>query len=116
MSGRRRRDSGGRSSSAGYDGTACLVTSATPNLIVRSVPAEQVGIATGMNANIRTIGGALGTTMFAAIIGATATNSGLPTEAGFVTAFTVGGVLAILGAVPGIVMAERGRATKATSL
>ena len=48
-----------------------LVTSSTPNLIVRSVPSDQVGIATGMNANIRTIGGAIGTTVFAAAIGAT---------------------------------------------
>ena len=74
-----------------------LVTSSTPNLIVRSVPGDQVGIATGMNANIRTIGGAIGTTVFAAAIGATLGASGLPTESGYVTAFLIGAVLAVVG-------------------
>ncbi|GAA2041503.1 MFS transporter [Agromyces tropicus] len=74
-----------------------LVTSSTPNLIVRSVPADQVGIATGMNANIRTIGGAIGTTVFAAAIGATLGASGLPAESGYVTAFVIGAILAAVG-------------------
>lgn len=76
-----------------------LVTSSTPNLIVRSVPGDQVGIATGMNANIRTIGGAIGTTVFAAAIGATLGAAGLPAEWGYVTAFVIGGVLAVAGGV-----------------
>lgn len=74
-----------------------LVTSSTPNLIVRSVPADQVGIATGMNANIRTIGGAIGTTVFAAAIGATLGASGLPAESGYVAAFVIGAALAVVG-------------------
>lgn len=74
-----------------------LVTSSTPNLIVRSVPADQVGIATGMNANIRTIGGAIGTTVFAAAIGATLGAAGLPAESGYVSAFVIGAVLAVVG-------------------
>ncbi|MFE5672130.1 MFS transporter [Agromyces sp. NPDC056523] len=74
-----------------------LVTSSTPNLIVRSVPADQVGIATGMNANIRTIGGAIGTTVFAAAIGASLGAGGLPSESGYVSAFVIGAVLAVIG-------------------
>lgn len=76
-----------------------LVTSSTPNLIVRSVPADQVGIATGMNANIRTIGGAVGTTVFAAAVGASAGASGAPAESGYVTAFVIGAVLATVAAI-----------------
>ena len=76
-----------------------LVTSSTPNLIVRSVPSDQVGIATGMNANIRTIGGAIGTTVFAAAIGATLGAAGLPAESGYVTAFVIGAVLAFVGGI-----------------
>ncbi len=76
-----------------------LLTSSTPNLIVRSVPAHQTGIATGMNTNIRTIGGAVGTTIFSAVVGATVGASGLPSENGFTTAFIVGGALAAAGAV-----------------
>jgi MFS family permease len=76
-----------------------LVTSSTPNLIVRSVPASQTGIATGMNANIRTIGGALGTTIFSAVVASSAGVAGQPTESGFVTAFVVGASLALGGAI-----------------
>jgi MFS family permease len=90
-----------------------LVTSSTPNLIVRSVPADQVGIATGMNANIRTIGGAIGTTVFAAAIGATLGAAGLPAESGYVAAFVLGAVLAtIAGLVPFL---DRTRARTRTS-
>jgi MFS family permease len=71
-----------------------LTVSAMPNLIVRSVPAGEVGIATGMNTNIRTIGGAVGTTIFSAVIGATVGASGLATEGGYVAAFIVGAALA----------------------
>ncbi|MFC5788902.1 MFS transporter [Agromyces tardus] len=92
-----------------------LVTSSTPNLIVRSVPADQVGIATGMNANIRTIGGAIGTTVFAAAIGATLGAAGLPAESGYVAAFVLGAVLAaIAGLVPFLDRTRsRGRASTA---
>lgn len=77
-----------------------LITSSTPNLIVRSVPAAQTGIATGMNSNIRTIGGALGTTVFASIVASSVpAGSPLPTEGGYVAAFAVGAVLAGIGAV-----------------
>ncbi|WP_448808943.1 MFS transporter [Agromyces bauzanensis] len=90
-----------------------LVTSSTPNLIVRNVPADQVGIATGMNANIRTIGGAIGTTVFAAAVGATLGAAGLPAESGYVSAFVLGAVLA---AVAGIVpFFGRGRAPAAAT-
>lgn len=86
-----------------------LVTSSTPNLIVRSVPAEQTGIATGMNANIRTIGGALGTTVFSAVIASSAGFGGQPTERGFVAAFVVGASLAVGGAVAPVLARPRGR-------
>ena len=49
------------------------------------------------NANIRTIGGAIGTTVFAAAVGATLGAGGLPTESGYVSAFVIGAVLAVVG-------------------
>ncbi|WP_187264934.1 MFS transporter [Homoserinibacter sp. GY 40078] len=75
-----------------------LTVSATPNLIVQSVPATQTGIATGINANVRTIGGALGTTIFTAVVGSTVV-AGLPGESGYIAAFVVGAVLAGIGAI-----------------
>jgi len=83
-----------------------LVTSSTPNLIVRSVPAHQTGIATGMNANIRTIGGALGTTIFSAVVASGAGASG-STESGFVAAFVVGAALATAGALAPVIARPR---------
>ncbi|MBN9606324.1 MAG: MFS transporter [Actinomycetales bacterium] len=76
-----------------------LVTSTTPNVIVRAVSGDQIGIATGMNSNIRTIGGALGTTVFTAVVAGTVDAAGLPTEGAYVAAFVVGGALALAGAV-----------------
>ncbi|HVA02524.1 MAG TPA: MFS transporter [Acidimicrobiales bacterium] len=45
-----------------------LAFSAMSNLIVQAVPAEQTGVASGMNANIRTIGGALGAAVMSSIV------------------------------------------------
>lgn len=53
------------------------------NIIVRSVPATQTGIATGMNVNIRTIGGAMGTAIMTAIVTARRGPAGFPEEQGF---------------------------------
>ncbi|TPX05386.1 MFS transporter, partial [Schumannella luteola] len=75
-----------------------LTVAVTPNLIVQSVPASQTGIATGINANIRTIGGALGTTIFTTVVGASIVG-GAPTEAGYIAAFAVGASLTAVGAV-----------------
>jgi MFS family permease len=49
-------------------GAVGLTISAMPNVIVQAVPADQTGIATGMNANVRTIGGALGGQVTASIV------------------------------------------------
>ncbi|SCF42019.1 MFS transporter [Micromonospora mirobrigensis] len=71
-----------------------LSFAAMPNLIVRAVPAAQTGAATGMNANIRTIGGAIGGAAVSAVITAHPQASGLPREAGFTLGFVVVTVLA----------------------
>ncbi|TCC46851.1 MFS transporter [Kribbella capetownensis] len=57
------------------------------SLIVQNVPREQTGAATGMNANIRTIGGSIGTALASSIITGHTQPSGLPTEAGFTDTF-----------------------------
>ena len=38
------------------------------NLIIEAVPPSQTGVATGMNANIRSIGGALGSAIATSIV------------------------------------------------
>jgi sugar phosphate permease len=58
-------------------------------LIVDAVPQSQTGVASGMNANIRTVGGALGSAVVASVITANARPDGLPTEAGYSHGFAL---------------------------
>ncbi|MEK8110019.1 hypothetical protein NKG94_48015 [Micromonospora sp. M12] len=55
-----------------------LAFASMANLIVASVPASQTGVATGMNANIRTIGGAIGAAVVSGVITAHPQANGLP--------------------------------------
>ena len=66
-----------------------LAYSALTSLIVQSVPASHTGAASGMNVNIRTIGGALGTAVVSSLVTSSARPDGLPAESGFTTAFWV---------------------------
>jgi EmrB/QacA subfamily drug resistance transporter len=59
------------------------------NLVVAAVPQSQTGVASGMNANIRTVGGALGSAVVASVITSGARPDGLPVEAGYVHGFLV---------------------------
>jgi EmrB/QacA subfamily drug resistance transporter len=64
-----------------------LAFAAMSNLVVESVPITQTGVASGMNANIRTIGGALGGAILATIITAGARADGVPAESGYTHGF-----------------------------
>jgi EmrB/QacA subfamily drug resistance transporter len=73
-----------------------LVFSSLAGVVIAAVPAEQTGVASGMNANIRTIGGSLGTAVMAGIVTAHVGSSGFPLERGYTVGFTVMGVVMIL--------------------
>lgn len=60
-----------------------LAFASMANLIVGSVPAEQTGAATGMNANIRTIGGSIGASVTSVLVTSRLQPSGLPYESGY---------------------------------
>jgi predicted MFS family arabinose efflux permease len=64
-----------------------LAYSAMSNLVVQAVPAEQTGVASGMNANIRTIGGSLGAAVMSSIVTAGAHPHGFPQDAGYTRGF-----------------------------
>ncbi|MBR7828912.1 MFS transporter [Actinospica sp. MGRD01-02] len=57
-------------------------------IVVQSVPAAQVGVASGMNANIRTIGGAIGSSVAASVLasGISAANP-IPKDSGYTHVF-----------------------------
>ena len=84
-----------------------LAFASMANLIVEAVPQRQTGEATGMNTIMRTIGGAFGAQVSAAIIaGHTAGGARYATESGFTVAFLLGTaavLLALLAAtrIPG---------------
>jgi MFS family permease len=66
-----------------------LAFAAMSNLVVESVPMSQTGVASGMNANIRTVGGALGGAILASVITSGARADGLPLESGYTHGFLV---------------------------
>jgi EmrB/QacA subfamily drug resistance transporter len=64
-----------------------LSFSAMANLIVENVPQEQTGVATGMNAVTRTLGGAFGGQLAATLLASNLGAGGAPTDAGFGLSF-----------------------------
>jgi EmrB/QacA subfamily drug resistance transporter len=94
-----------------------LAFSAMSALIVAAVPPSQTGVASGMNANIRTIGGSIGAAVMASIVTSQLGPSGLPKDSGYTTGFAVmaaGLVLAALAAL--LIPAARGLAAGAGGL
>ncbi|WP_409332086.1 MFS transporter [Trujillonella humicola] len=78
--------------------------SAMANLVVAAVPSSQTGVASGMNTNIRTIGGSIGTAVLAGVVTAGATSSGLPQESGYTTAFLLSAAGLLLAAVAALLV------------
>ncbi|SDS79036.1 drug resistance transporter, EmrB/QacA subfamily [Nocardioides scoriae] len=76
-----------------------LAFAAMSNLIVDAVPQSQTGVASGMNANIRTVGGALGSAVLASVVTANLRPDGLPIESGYTHGFSVLVVTSALAAL-----------------
>ena len=66
-----------------------MAFAAMSNLVVQGVPPEQTGVASGMNANIRTIGGSIGAAVMSSIVTSTARAGGLPRESGYTHGFAL---------------------------
>jgi MFS family permease len=75
-----------------------LSFSAMANLIVQNVRQEQTGVATGMNAVTRTLGGAFGGQLAATLLASNLGAGGLPTSSGFTLSFLMC-VIALAGAL-----------------
>ncbi|CAN5488297.1 MFS transporter [soil metagenome] len=76
-----------------------LVFACLSNLIVAAVPAHQTGVASGMNANIRTIGGSVGAAVMAVIVTSEVFPNGIPHESGYTHGFLALTVAMIVCAV-----------------
>jgi MFS family permease len=88
--------------------------SAMSNLVVEAVPPGQTGVATGMNANVRTIGGAIGSQIVASIIAAGIVAQALPKESGYERSFIVLGVALVLAGVAAAFVPSRAKRKVAT--
>jgi EmrB/QacA subfamily drug resistance transporter len=85
-----------------------LAFAAMSNLIVAAVEPSQTGVASGMNANIRTIGGSLGAAVMASVVTAHAGPGGLPSESGYTNGFLMlTGALVLAGAAALLIPAVR---------
>ena len=75
------------------------------NLVVESVPRDEVGVATGINTIMRSLGGALGAQLVATLLTTqTIGNPPIPTEAAYTDAFIVAAIAAALAVVAALMI------------
>jgi EmrB/QacA subfamily drug resistance transporter len=79
-----------------------LAFSAMSALIVAAVPRAQTGVASGMNANIRTIGGSIGAALMTSFVTSHPQASGLPRESGYTHGFLMLLIAIALSVVVGL--------------
>jgi MFS family permease len=77
------------------------------NLIIEAVPAQQTGVATGMNTNIRNIGAALGSGIATSLVLSGVLSDGYPKEEGYVLAFAVSGAGLVVAALAALLIPSR---------
>ncbi len=79
--------------------------SSMANLVVESVPRDEVGVATGINTIMRSLGGALGAQLVATLLTTqTIGNPPIPTEAAYTDAFIVAAIAAALAVVAALMI------------
>jgi len=81
-----------------------MVFSSLAGVVVAAVPPEQTGVASGMNANIRTIGGSIGSAVMAGILTAHLGAAGFPAERGYTIGFVVLGAVMALASLAAILI------------
>lgn len=84
-----------------------LAFASLANLVVDSVAQSEVGIATGINTVLRTVGGAFGSAVSTAVLAGTAGAGGAPTATGFTVAFVVSAAAAVVATASAAVGALR---------
>jgi EmrB/QacA subfamily drug resistance transporter len=100
-----------------------LALAAMANLVVEAVPPDVTGVASAINAIMRTIGGAVGAQVAAAIVsGSIAAGASYPSESGFTGAFTMSALASLVAllvcfAIPSrAAVRARTRVTEATEV
>ncbi|WP_078901232.1 MFS transporter [Actinacidiphila yeochonensis] len=88
-----------------------LAFAAMSSLIVAAVPPAQTGVASGMNANIRTIGGSIGAALMTSVVTASPAADGLPRESGYTNGFAMLAGALLLGALMALLIPISRRAS-----
>ncbi|MDW5326731.1 MFS transporter [Plantactinospora sp. KLBMP9567] len=83
------------------------------NVIVAAVRPDQTGVANGVTANVRTIGGSLGVALMTAIVSAHTPAAGPPAEVGYTYGFAVLGIAGIAALAVATLLPQLGGAQSA---
>jgi EmrB/QacA subfamily drug resistance transporter len=86
-----------------------LAFASMSSLVVEAVPPEQTGVASGMNANIRTIGGSIGAAVMSSVVTSGIRTGGIPREAGYTHGFTLLTIAAAAAALAAVLVPRRRR-------
>ena len=81
-----------------------LAFAAMSNLVVAAVPQSQTGVASGMNTNIRTVGGAIGSAVIATVVTSNLLPMGVPTESGYTHGFLLLAITSTAAAVVAVLV------------
>jgi MFS family permease len=84
-----------------------LAFSSMSALVVVAVPPEQTGVASGMNANIRTIGGSIGAAAMSSIVTSGVHAGQIPRDSGYTHGFALLTVAAIAAAIAALFVPGR---------
>lgn len=84
-------------------GTGLAMSGVAP-LVVAAVRPDQTGVASGMSANIRTIGGSIGSAVMATIVASRLDEDGFPEHAGYVHGFLLLAAGLLVGAVAALLI------------
>src|ERR1700733_12625085 len=77
------------------------------HLIIDAVPAEQTGVATGMNTNSRQSGTRLGSGIATSLVVSDLLPDGFPKQHGYVLAFAVSGLALVVAALAALTIPKR---------
>ena len=81
-----------------------LAFAAMSNLVVAAVPQSQTGVASGMNTNIRTVGGAIGSAVLATVVTSNLQPSGIPVESGYTHGFLLLAITSTAAALVAVIV------------
>ena len=74
------------------------------NLVVQAVRQDEVGVATGINTVLRTVGGAFGAAIATTVLAASVTSTGSPSAGGYTTGFVFAAAMAVLATITALMV------------